>query len=94
MNIGTFEAWRPKNRDGGAAADAKEWAAANGLRPEDDNAFNPVVPGSGGSSLAQLAAGQAGKSSVPAIRSALFLKIGQQSRPKLSPLSFMRWEST
>ncbi|KAL3898694.1 MAG: hypothetical protein SGPRY_012787 [Prymnesium sp.] len=65
MNIGTFEAWRPKNRDGGVSA-AKEWAEANGIAPrEDDNFGSMGGRGEGGSSLAQLAAGTGGKSYVP-----------------------------
>jgi len=61
MNIGTFEAWRPKNRDGGTAA-AKEWADANGLAPREDMLGGG---GDGGSSLAALAAGQGKSSYVP-----------------------------
>lgn len=65
MNVGTFEAWRPKNRDGGASA-AKEWAEANGIAPRDDLDFGGGGGGGGGgSSLAALAAGGGKSSYVP-----------------------------
>jgi len=72
MNMATFEAWRPKNRDGGVGG-AKEWAEANGMAPRDDFGAGPDFGGGGGgSSLAQLAAGAGGKSSYvpPSMRNA------------------------
>lgn len=66
MNLGTFEAWRPKNRDAGAGVSAaKEWAEANGLTPTDDFGMGPDKPTGGGGSLAALAAGQSKSSYVP-----------------------------
>lgn len=67
QNAGTFEAWRPKQRDTSLAA-AKEWAEANGLGGADDAAppggGRPPM-GAGAGSLAALAAGQSTGGYVP-----------------------------
>lgn len=60
MNVGTFEAWRPKQRD--AAGSAAEWAAANGVAPREEFAgLAGVGGGAGGGGLAALAAAQDAK---------------------------------
>ncbi len=46
MNAGTFEAWRPKQRDLSSAA--KEWAEQNGLKPMDASAFGGGPDGPSG----------------------------------------------
>ena len=74
MNVGAFEAWRPKQRDTSLTA-AKEWAEANGLATEDDNErpMSSRIGGSAGTgSLAALAAGQQSSSSYvpPSMRNA------------------------
>ena len=70
MSVGTFEAWRPKAREGATSA-AKEWAEANGIAPRDETP-PPQTPGGGGGSLAALAAGTPGGRSYvpPSIRNA------------------------
>eukprot|EP00316_Scyphosphaera_apsteinii_P023911 CAMPEP_0119304240 /NCGR_PEP_ID=MMETSP1333-20130426/5513_1 /TAXON_ID=418940 /ORGANISM="Scyphosphaera apsteinii, Strain RCC1455" /LENGTH=340 /DNA_ID=CAMNT_0007307091 /DNA_START=15 /DNA_END=1037 /DNA_ORIENTATION=+ len=68
MNIGTFEAWRPKTRGDASIAAAKEWAEANGLSRDD-----PESGGGGGSTpLAALASGVSGRGSYvpPSMRNA------------------------
>jgi len=55
MNVGTFEAWRPKNR-GDVAGDAAEWAAAQGITGGDK--FGGGGGGGGGGGLAGLVAQQ------------------------------------
>jgi len=52
MNVGTFEAWRPKNRSD-VAGDAAEWAAAQGITGGDK-----FGGGGGGGGLAGLVAQQ------------------------------------
>ena len=69
MNVGTFEAGRPKtNRDTSLQA-AKEWAEANGLAAgmgDDGPSGRPMLgSGAGAGSLAALAAGQATSGYVP-----------------------------
>ena len=60
QNAGTFEAWRPKQRDTSLAA-AEEWAKANGLTGLDDPSAPRGAPdGAGAGSLAALAARQGG----------------------------------
>ena len=54
MNVGTFEAWRPKNR-GDVAGDAAEWAAAQGITGGDKFGGGG---GGGGGGLAGLVAQQ------------------------------------
>ena len=52
MNIGSFEAWRPKQRGDASVSAAREWAEANGIAaPERDEPGG----GGGGSSLPSLA---------------------------------------
>ena len=69
MNVGTFEAWKPKNRGDTSVNAAKEWAEANGLAGADgeDNGRMGGRPagGGGGGGLAALMAGQGGSSYVP-----------------------------
>ena len=60
MNVGAFEAWRPKTRTD-AAAGAAEWAAANGLVPREGEGLSGLGGGAGGGGLAALAAAQDAK---------------------------------
>jgi len=73
MNAVATEAWRPKQRDMGAAA-AKEWAEANGLIGLDDDKprMGNIPDGAGAGSLAALAARQGGASGYvpPSLRNA------------------------
>ena len=55
MNVGTFEAWRPKTRSD-VAGDAAEWAAAQGITGGDK--FGGGGGGGGGGGLAGLVAQQ------------------------------------
>lgn len=69
MNVGTFEAWRPKQQRDTSVAAAKEWAEANGLVADDGRQFGGRGDGEGGgSSLAQLAAGNKGSYVPPSMR--------------------------
>lgn len=65
MNVGTFEAWRPKTQRDTSLQAAKEWAEANGLAGGDDGPSRPMASGAGAGSLAALAAGQATGGYVP-----------------------------
>ena len=72
QNAGTFEAWRPKNRDATVEA-AREWAESQGIVPRDFG-DGPEIRGGGGGggSLAALAArgGAAGGYVPPSLRNA------------------------
>ena len=65
MNVGTFEAWRPKTQRDTSLAAARDWAEANGLASAtgDDGPARPAGQGAG--SLAALAAGQSTGGYVP-----------------------------
>ena len=70
QNAGTFEAWRPKNRDATVEA-AREWAESQGIIPRDFGE-GPEIRGGSGGSLAALAArgGAAGGYVPPSLRNA------------------------
>ena len=69
MNVGSFEAWRPKTQRDTSDAAAAEWAAQNGLAAgmgDDPMGSRPGLgSGAGAGSLAALAAGQSTGGYVP-----------------------------